>query len=66
MPVTFEFDNNPKKNVQKLSYIEIPFEIRWRTSKVHSHKFWRIYSGVKYSYLLVPHQNTMVLSENKL
>lgn len=48
----FEFDNNPQKNVQKLSYIEIPIEFRWRTSKVHSHKFWRVYSGLKYSYLL--------------
>lgn len=51
-PVTFEIDVNPDKNVQKLSYIEIPLEIRWRNSKVHSHKFWRIYTGVKYSYLL--------------
>ncbi len=40
------------KNVQKATYLEIPLEIRWRTSKVHSHKFWRIYTGIKYSYLL--------------
>lgn len=51
-PVTFEIDNDREKNVQKLSYIEIPFEIRWRNSKVHSHKFWRVYTGIKYSYLL--------------
>ncbi len=41
-----------QKNVQKLSYIEIPIEFRWRNSKVHSHKFWRVYTGIKYSYLL--------------
>ena len=49
----FEIDNNTaSKNVQKLTYLEIPIEFRWRTSKVHSHKFWRVYTGVKYSYLL--------------
>ena len=51
-PVEFLFDNNPDKNVQKMSYFEIPIEVRWRTSKVHSHKFWRVYTGVKFSYLL--------------
>ncbi len=51
-PIVFEIDNNREKNVQKLSYIEVPIEFRWRNSKVHSHKFWRIYTGVKYSYLL--------------
>lgn len=50
--LTFTIDSNPKKNVQKLSYLEIPIEFRWRTSKVHSHKFWRVYTGLKYSYLL--------------
>lgn len=50
--IEFEIDNNADKNVQKLSYIEIPIEIRWRNSKVHSHKFWRVYTGIKYSYLL--------------
>lgn len=45
-------DKHFAKNVQKASYLEVPIEIRWRTSKVHSHKFWRIYTGIKYSYLL--------------
>lgn len=45
-------DKHFEKNVQKASYLEIPVEIRWRTSKVHSHKFWRVYTGIKYSYLL--------------
>lgn len=30
----------------------IPLEIRWRTSTPYSHKFWRFYTGIKYSYTL--------------
>lgn len=33
--------------------IDVPLEFRWRTSTYESHKFWRIYSGFKLSYLLV-------------
>lgn len=45
-------DYNYDKNFQNLTYLEIPLEIRWRTSNKYSHKFWRIYTGVKFSYLL--------------
>lgn len=31
--------------------IEVPFEFRWRTSDASTYKFWRIYTGVKMSYL---------------
>lgn len=40
-----------QKNKQSLHYLEIPFEIRWRNSTFASHKFWRIYTGFKVSYL---------------
>lgn len=40
------------KNVHNLTYLEIPIEFRWRTSTPYSHKFWRIYAGIKYSYLI--------------
>jgi len=40
------------KNKQTLSYIDVPLEIRWRASTPESHKFWRIYSGFKVSYLI--------------
>jgi len=40
------------KNSISLSYIDIPLEIRWRTSTPNSHKFWRIYTGFKFSYLV--------------
>lgn len=39
------------KSKQVLHYIDIPFEIRWRNSTYDSHKFWRIYTGFKLSYL---------------
>jgi len=41
------------KNKLALYYLEIPLELRWRTSTFTSHKFWRIYSGVKWSYLVL-------------
>ena len=30
--------------------LEFPIEFRWRTSDAVSHKFWRIYTGVKLAY----------------
>lgn len=35
-----------------LHYLEIPFELRWRNATTSSHKFWRIHTGFKASYLL--------------
>ena len=32
--------------------MDVPLEFRWRTSTYQSHKFWRIYTGIKFSYLL--------------
>jgi hypothetical protein len=32
--------------------VEVPLEFRWRTSTYESHKFWRIYGGLKLGYLL--------------
>lgn len=39
------------KNKMALRFIDIPFEFRWRNSTPDSHKFWRIYTGFKVSYL---------------
>ncbi len=39
------------KNKLSLHFVELPIEFRWRTSTPESHKFWRIYTGVKFSYL---------------
>ena len=40
------------KNKLTLQYIDLPIEIRWRTSTFDSHEFWRIYTGMKLSYLV--------------
>ena len=33
-------------------FIDIPIEFRWRNSTPSSYKFWRIYTGVKFQYLI--------------
>ena len=33
-------------------FVNVPIEFRWRTSTYTSYKFWRIYGGAKFSYLL--------------
>lgn len=35
-----------------LHYLELPLEIRWRNATPESHKFWRIHTGFKVSYLV--------------
>ncbi|MEO8252937.1 MAG: porin family protein [Flavobacterium sp.] len=42
-------DFNKNKFTQLL--IDLPIEFRWRTSTYQSYKFWRIYGGMKFSYL---------------
>jgi Outer membrane protein beta-barrel domain len=34
-----------------MNFIDLPIEFRWRTSIPESHKFWRVYTGIKLSYL---------------
>lgn len=46
---TVGFDKNKFSTLT----VDVPLEFRWRTSTYESHKFWRIYSGLKFSYLLV-------------
>ena len=49
--VTYNVNGNYDKNKLVLHYLEFPLEIRWRNSTPESHKFWRIYTGFKVSYL---------------
>jgi len=39
------------RNKFSLHAIELPIEIRWRTSTPTKYKFWRIYSGMKLAYI---------------
>ena len=45
-------DTKYSKNKSSLLSVDVPVEFRWRTSTYESHKFWRIYTGLKFSYLL--------------
>lgn len=45
-------DVKVNKNKLGLNYLELPIEFRWRTSTFDSHKFWRVYTGFKLSYLV--------------
>lgn len=49
----YEIDNDFDKNKFALHYIDLPIEFRWRTSTIQSHRFWRIYTGFKLSYLFL-------------
>ena len=41
-----------KKNKWIINELEIPFEFRWRTSTPMNYRFWRVYFGLKTSYIL--------------
>lgn len=45
-------DVSYQKNRLTQLLIDVPIEFRWRSSTFESHKFWRIYGGVKFSYLV--------------
>jgi hypothetical protein len=32
--------------------LELPIEFRWRTSTLEKYKFWRVYTGITFSYIL--------------
>lgn len=41
-----------KRNKFTTYLIEVPLQYRWRTSTATDYKFWRIYTGVKFGYVL--------------
>ena len=43
-----EFSKNKLEQV----FVDIPMELRWRNATPESHKFWRVYSGFKFRYLV--------------
>ncbi|MGO4773411.1 porin family protein [Flavobacterium sp. W22_SRS_FK3] len=42
--------------------VDLPIEFRWRNSTYESHKFWRIYTGFKFSYVF---SNKSVLDDGE-
>lgn len=47
----YSIDESYDKSKLRLHYLELPIEFRWRNASYESHKFWRIYTGFKVSYL---------------
>lgn len=45
-------ENAFKKNKYTTHIVEVPIEFRWRTSTAKEYKFWRVYGGIKFGYLL--------------
>lgn len=45
------FGESFDKNKFSFHSIDMPIEVRWRTSTAAKYKFWRVYSGVKMSYV---------------
>jgi len=45
-------EDDSKRNKLETHLLEFPVEFRWRTSTPEDYKFWRIYTGLKFSYLL--------------
>lgn len=46
-----ESDGNVSKNKFSTYLLELPLEIRWRTSTAQDYNFWRIYTGFKLGYV---------------
>ncbi|MBU2927890.1 porin family protein [Winogradskyella psychrotolerans] len=47
-----EGDYDVSKNKFTTYLVEVPLEIRWRTSNASDYSFWRIYTGFKMGYLV--------------
>lgn len=46
----FNTSNTISENVFKTFNLELPLELRWRTSNANKYSFWRVYTGVKFMY----------------
>lgn len=61
-----------KRNKLETHAVELPLEIRWRTSTADDYKFWRIYAGAKLGYVfsgtsrLVTEMNTLRFSNSDI
>ncbi|MFA5297217.1 MAG: porin family protein [Lutibacter sp.] len=49
---SFELAEDYKTNRFGISAIEVPIELRWRTSTPQKYSFWRVYGGLKVAYLI--------------
>ncbi len=49
---TYEEVSSFDRNKFSFHTIDVPIEVRWRTSTSTKYKFWRIYTGMKLSYVI--------------
>lgn len=54
-----------ERNKLETHAIELPIELRWRTSTADEYKFWRIYAGAKLGYVFSG-SSKMVSDSNKM
>ena len=50
--IVLDSDVSYKRNKLDSHVIEMPIELRWRTSTPTEYKFWRIYAGMKLGYVV--------------
>ena len=50
--VLVDTDGVLKRNKIETHMIEMPFELRWRSSTASSYKFWRVYTGARLGYVV--------------
>jgi len=64
--ITYKLLDNSEFTKNKFSrhLIEMPFELRWRTSTAESYKFWRVYTGFKLGYLFASTSKFVNASQN--
>ncbi|PRX57654.1 porin family protein [Flagellimonas meridianipacifica] len=55
-----------RRNKLETHAIEMPLEIRWRTSTATEYKFWRIYGGLRFAYIFAGSSKLVLETENSL
>ncbi|CAL2102793.1 OMP_b-brl_2 domain-containing protein [Tenacibaculum sp. 190130A14a] len=48
--ISFEVDAQSTSNVFRLHNLELPIQLRWRTSDAVTYSFWRVYAGLVVRY----------------
>jgi hypothetical protein len=59
-------DESSLRNVYSFHQLQIPLELRWRTSSLTSYSFWRIYLGYRLSYQFGANHNPFFGSKFRL
>jgi hypothetical protein len=63
--VIMDSETSFTKNKFSQLLIDVPIELRWRASTYENYKFWRIYGGLKFSYLLY-NKSVFTYSQSKI